>query len=80
LAIFAAIPLRACSFVTKKIMRPYDALHDGALRADGAIGCEHFGIGGLIRIEADTTALQGCKSRKSTRFAPERLRLLRLPR
>jgi hypothetical protein len=71
------------SFVTKKVIRwnfrPYGALRDGALRADGAIGCEHFGIGGLTRIEADTMALRGYKSRKSTRFAPERLLLLRLP-
>jgi hypothetical protein len=55
------------------------ALRDGALRADGAIGCEHSGIGGLTRIVADTMTLRGYKSRKSSRFAPERLLLLRLP-
>jgi hypothetical protein len=73
-------------FVKKVIrwsVRPYGASRDGAsrdgaLRADGAIGCEHFG--GLTRIKADTMTLRGYKSRKSTRFAPERLLLLWLPR
>ena len=66
-------------------VRPYGASCDGAsrdgvLRADGAIGCEHFVVGGLTRIKADTMTLRGYKSRKSTRFAPERLLLLWLPR
>jgi hypothetical protein len=61
-------------------VRPYGASRDGVLRADGAIGCEHFVVGGLTRIKADTMTLRGYKSRKSTRFAPERLLLLWLPR
>jgi hypothetical protein len=48
------------------------------MRADTAMSCERFGIRGLIRIEADTMALRGYKSRKSTRFAPERLLSLHL--
>ena len=36
-------------------------------------------LGGLTRIEPDTMALRSYKSRKSTRFALERLLFLRLP-
>jgi hypothetical protein len=50
-------------------------LRDGVLRADSAVVCEHFAIEGLTRIEADTTTLRDYKSRKSTRFAHERLLL-----
>jgi hypothetical protein len=58
-------------------MRPYDALRDGALHSDGAIGCEHFVAVGLTRKEADTMTLRDYKSRKSTR--PERVLSLQLP-
>jgi hypothetical protein len=60
-------------------MRPYDALRNGALHSDGAIGCEHFVVVGLTRKEADTMALRGYKNRKSTRLAAERLLLVQLP-
>jgi hypothetical protein len=41
------------------------------------IGCEHFVVVGLTRIEADTMTLRGYKSRKSTRS--ERVLSLQLP-
>src|SRR6516165_11662537 len=40
------------------------------------IGCEHFVVVGLTRIEADTMTLRGYKSRKSS---PERVLSLQLP-
>jgi hypothetical protein len=43
------------------------------------IGCEHFVVVGLTRIEADTMTLRGYKSRKSTRLGPERVLSLQLP-
>jgi hypothetical protein len=44
------------------------------------IGCEHFVVVGLTRIEADTMTLRGYKTRKSTRLGPEPVLSLQLPR
>jgi hypothetical protein len=41
------------------------------------IGCEHFVVVGLTRIEADTMTLRDYKSHKNTR--PERALSLQLP-
>ena len=49
----------------------------GVLPQHIPVGCEHFVVVGLTRIEADTMTLRGYKSRKSTR--PERVLLLQLP-
>jgi hypothetical protein len=37
------------------------------------VGCEHFVVVGLTRIEADTMTPRDYKSRKSTRLGPERV-------
>jgi hypothetical protein len=42
------------------------------------VGCEHFVVVGLTRIEADTMTPRDYKSRKSTRLGPERVLLLHL--
>jgi hypothetical protein len=44
------------------------------------IGCEGFVVVGLTHIAADTMALRGYKSRKSTRLCPERVLSLQLSR
>jgi hypothetical protein len=42
------------------------------------VGCEHFVVVGLTRIEADTMTPRDYKSRKSTRLGPERVLSLHL--
>ena len=74
------------SFVTKKVtrwnLRPYGSLRDGALRgalrADGAIGSEHFGIGGLTRIEADTMTLPAFMKGNCGQLLPLRISMIGL--
>jgi hypothetical protein len=50
----------------------------GVLPQHIRVGCEHFVVVGLTRIEADTMTPRDYKSRKSTRLGPERVLSLHL--